>query len=61
MSEQARSHILVQRIFKQRGNSLERLTGSDTIVGILLLQFDSAIQRDALMDKAESHFRFNLG
>ena len=61
ISEEAQGHVFFESIFKQHGNGVERFTGSNTTVGVLLLQFDSVRQRNALMAEAESHFRLILG
>ena len=60
VSVDARNHIFYSSIFKRKGDTVDRFTGSNTTVGVFLLQFDSIVERDNLMDAAETHFRLML-
>ena len=60
VSVDARNHIFYSSIFKRKGDTVDRFTGSNTTVGVFLLQFDSIVERDKLMDAAETHFRLML-
>ena len=57
VSEEAGRHVFFRSIFKQEGETVQRFVGSNTTVGVFLLQFDSVTERDSIMNAAESHFK----
>ena len=60
VSADAQNHIFYSSVFKRKGDTVDRFTGSNTTVGVFLLQFDSIVERDNLIDAAETHFRLML-
>ncbi len=60
VSADAQRHVFYHSVFKRKGDRVDRFTGSNTTVGVFLLQFDSIAERDNLIDAAESHFRLQL-
>ena len=57
ISHEAENYVFFRSVFKRHGDPVERFVGSNATIGVLLLQFDSVLERDNLMNAAESHFR----
>lgn len=49
ISNKIKDHIFFQKIFKDIGDTVNTYVGSNTTIGVVLLEFDSIEERDYLM------------
>jgi biotin carboxylase len=49
ISNRIRPHIFFRKVFMSRGDVVNEYVGSDTSIGVVLLEFDSISERDTLM------------
>ena len=51
ISDKIRNHIFFYKIFKNKGDIVSEYVGSNTTIGVILLEFDSINERDHLMSE----------
>ena len=49
ISDRIKPHIFFHKVFKSRGDVVSEYVGSDTSIGVMLLEFDNISERDTLM------------
>ncbi len=55
LSDDIRQKVFFMNVFKQVGDAVKEYVGSNTTIGVALLQFDSIAERDELMAATERH------
>lgn len=60
IDDKIRNHILFHNIFKDEGDIVSRYVGSNTTIGVILLEFDSVQERDCLMSDVSELIQVNV-
>lgn len=57
ISDEIRGHIFFHNVFKKKGDHVSEYLGSNTTIGVMLLEFASMDERDHLMSNIRKHIR----
>lgn len=57
INDKIKGHIFFHKIFKNRGDVVYRYMGSNTTIGVVLLEFDNINQRDCLMSNIANYIQ----
>lgn len=55
--DKIKSHIFFYKVFKNKGDVVSEYVGSNTTIGVVLLEFDSISERDNLMSDISEHIQ----
>jgi biotin carboxylase len=61
LSEEIKNKIFFLNVFKHKGDSISEYVGSNTTIGVVLLEFESIEERNRMMEKAQDHMRIVIG
>lgn len=57
ISDEIKGHIFFHNVFKKKGDPVSEYLGSNTTIGVMLLEFASMDERDHLMSNIRKHIR----
>lgn len=59
-SNEIMNNIVFYEIFKNKGDAVNRYTGSNTTIGVAIMEFDSINERNRLMSDIKKHIKLEI-